>query len=58
MPNGRGRLHGGESTGLRTPEGLERCRRAPWKHGFYSAEARAERREMLCDCARVIEAMR
>lgn len=46
MQNGRCRLHGGKSTGPRTPEGLERSRRANWKHGRYSAEAIAERREM------------
>jgi hypothetical protein len=43
MPNGRCRLHGGKSTGPRTPEGLMRSRRARWKHGYYSAEAKAER---------------
>jgi hypothetical protein len=43
MPNGRCRLHGGKSTGPRTPEGLERSRRANWKHGYYSREAKAER---------------
>jgi hypothetical protein len=30
MPNGRCKLHGGKSTGPRTPEGLERSRRANW----------------------------
>jgi hypothetical protein len=44
MRNGRCRMHGGLSTGARTPEGLERIRRAATKHGRYSAEARAERR--------------
>ncbi len=44
MKNGRCRLHGGKSTGPRTPEGLERARRANWKHGHYSAKAKAERR--------------
>ena len=44
MSNGRCRMHGGASTGPRTPEGLEKSRRARWKHGFYSAEAKAERR--------------
>jgi hypothetical protein len=34
MPNGRCKVHGGKSTGPRTPEGLERSRRANWKHGF------------------------
>src|SRR5438874_9190803 len=43
MPNGRCKLHGGKSTGPRTPEGLERSRRANWKHGHYSREAKAER---------------
>lgn len=43
MPNGRCRLHGGASTGPRTPTGLERSRRARWKHGRYSREARIER---------------
>jgi hypothetical protein len=35
MPNGRCKLHGGKSTGPRTP-------RANWKHGYYSGEAKAE----------------
>jgi hypothetical protein len=39
MPNGRCRLHGGLSTGPRTPEGLQRSRRARWVHGERSAEA-------------------
>ena len=41
--NGRCKVHGGKSTGPRTPEGLERSRRANWKHGYYSREAKAER---------------
>jgi hypothetical protein len=43
MRNGRCKLHGGKSTGPRTPEGLERSRRANWKHGYYSREAKTER---------------
>ena len=43
MPNGRCKLHGGKSTGPRTPEGLKRSRRANWKHGHFSREAKAER---------------
>jgi len=35
------RGHGGKSTG--PSEGLERSRRANWKHGYYSREAKAER---------------
>ena len=44
MANGRCRMHGGGSTGPRTPEGLARSRKARWKHGFYSREVIAERR--------------
>jgi hypothetical protein len=35
-------MHGGKSTGPRTPEGSPR---AAWKHRFYSAAANATRRE-------------
>ena len=42
----RCRLHGGASTGPRTAEGLERCRKANWKHGEFSAEQKASRREI------------
>jgi len=45
MPNGRCRLHGGLSTGPRTPEGLERSRKARWKHGNRSKAAIAAFRE-------------
>ena len=45
MPNGRCRVHGGLSTGPRTPEGLERSRRSNWKHGYYSAKAKRVRRD-------------
>ena len=44
MSNGRCRMHGGLSTGPRTPEGLERVRQANLRHGHYSAEAISERR--------------
>ena len=36
----------GASTGPRTAKGLKRSRRARWKHGRYSAEARAARKEV------------
>ncbi len=39
-------MHGGKSTGPRTPEGLERSRKANLKHGFYSAGVIAECRFM------------
>ncbi len=40
MPNGRCRMHGGKSTGA--PKG----NRNGWKHGYWSAEAIAERRAL------------
>lgn len=45
MKNGRCRLHGGLSTGPKTAEGIERIRKAQIKHGWYSQEAVARRRE-------------
>ena len=41
MRKGRCRMHGGLSTGPRTAEGRERCRRARLIHGGYSARVRA-----------------
>jgi hypothetical protein len=46
MPNGRCRMHGGASTGPRTPEGLQRVARARTTHGGYGAEMRLLRRLM------------
>src|SRR5947209_13756534 len=43
MRNGRCRLHGGVSTGPKTPEGIERIRAAVTKHGRYSARYKAEK---------------
>ena len=45
MPNGRCRMHGGKSTGPRTPEGIQRIRASRTKHGRYSAAAIARRRK-------------
>jgi hypothetical protein len=42
----RCRLHGGKSTGPKTPEGRERCRQARLKHGKYSAEAKRQEAAM------------
>lgn len=39
------RMHGAGSTGPLTAAGLERSRRARWVHGWYSAQAKRERRE-------------
>ena len=46
MPNGRCRMHGGTSTGPRTAEGLERCRTAKLKHGWYGKAEAAERKRI------------
>ncbi len=46
MANGRCFLHGGKSTGARTEAGMERCRKVNVKHGFYSQESMARRREI------------
>jgi hypothetical protein len=41
-------MHGGRSTGPRTPEGLARSQRARWKRGRYSAAfLRGYRQEKL-----------
>jgi hypothetical protein len=45
MKNGRCKLHGGKSTGPKTPEGIENIRKAHLKHGEYTIEAVTERRE-------------
>ena len=45
MKNGRCRMHGGKSTGPKTPEGIERIRQAHLKHGRYTKEAIASRKE-------------
>jgi len=61
MANGRCRIHGGTSTGPRTPGGLERSRMARLKTGYYSAEMTALRRyarELLAKSRDVLEQMR
>jgi hypothetical protein len=45
MLAGRCRIHGGRSTGPRTAEGLERSRKANWRHGLRSALYIGQRRE-------------
>ena len=47
----RCRMHGGRSTGPRTPEGRARSTRARWIHGSYSAEAERELRRFKAECA-------
>lgn len=61
MTNGRCRLHGGLSTGPVTLKGLERSRRANWKHGFYTVEARCQRaatRALIRECRAMFDALR
>ena len=58
MKNGRCRMHGGLSTGPKTKEGLERSRKANFKHGHYSQEAKNEGKllkALLRECQRTIE---
>lgn len=42
--NARCRLHGGRSTGAKTPEGFAKLRALHWKHGLSTTEAKAEAR--------------
>ncbi len=61
MRNGRCRLHGGLSTGPKTPEGIERIRRAVTKHGRFSAAAKAERlhsQKLLRECRAMLAGFR
>jgi hypothetical protein len=50
----RCRMHGGASTGPRTAEGLESCRKANWKHGRRSAEWIVERRRDRLEIRRIV----
>jgi hypothetical protein len=58
MQNGRCRLHGGKSTGPMTPEGLALSRRTNWKHGYYSAKAKQERREARIEMSTLREMLK
>jgi hypothetical protein len=58
MPNGRCRLHGGKSTGPTTREGLERSRKANWRHGHYSAKAKQERVEARIEMSTLREMLK
>ncbi len=46
MANGRCRLHGGKNIGLKTEKGRQRMILANTKHGFYSAQRIAERKQV------------
>src|SRR5215207_2108012 len=58
MANGRCWVHGGPSTGPRTPAGLERSRSARLKHGYYARAAVAERAEARAMTARSVTTRR
>lgn len=45
MKNSRCRLHGGRSTGARTPEGKIKSAHANFKHGHYTNAAILERKD-------------
>ena len=53
--NGRCGLHGGLSTGARTPEGLKRISEAHLKHGRMTKDKLAEQRR-LADEGRILKA--
>lgn len=46
MPNGRCRMHGGASTGPRSPEGRAKCGLSNLKHGRFTREAKQRRQEL------------
>ncbi len=58
MKNGRCRMHGGPSTGPRTPEGKERSRMASWKHGRFAQAALAARRQARLTLKLITELLR
>lgn len=61
MRNGRCRLHGGLSTGPKTPEGRHRIRLALLKHGRYTRQAQQERlewREVLCTSRKLLHQLK
>jgi len=46
LKNGRCRLHGGLSTGAKTEAGIQRQRIAHLKHGYYTNDAIAQRKQL------------
>jgi hypothetical protein len=54
----RCRLHGGLSTGPRTPEGKARCVAAHWKHGRRSKAYVEIRKQIWAELRRVEKEMR
>ena len=61
MRNGRCRLHGGLSTGPKTPEGRLRVSLALLKHGRYTKQAKQERlewRELVCNSMELLHQLK
>ena len=54
----RCRLHGGRSTGPRTPEGKAACAAAHWKHGRRSKAYAEARKQIWTNLRNVEKAMR
>lgn len=53
--NGRCGLHGGKSTGAKTPEGLQRISEANLKHGLYTKE-KLERKRRAAEVGQRVRA--
>lgn len=61
MKNGRCRMHGGSSTGPKTPEGKKKISMAHWKTGRFSKKAIEQRshfRKLLRDSHAVLKMLR
>jgi len=61
MSNGRCRMHGGKSTGPKTPEGRKKCEMAKYRHGNFSKwmmNNRSEYRRITREARAMIEKMK
>ena len=54
----RCRMHGGKSTGPRSPQGKEKVRKANWKHGLRSRAHVAKMKQIRGDLKRVTRDLR
>jgi hypothetical protein len=60
MKNGRCRLHGGKSTGPKTPQGKANSAKANYKHGGFTKQAMAQHRALMAvikDCNRALKTL-
>ncbi len=51
-------MHGGTSRGPVTAEGLERSRRARWKHGYFSRAEKEHRRAEVQEIRDLVREMK